>query len=101
MAVGGNKTLPISGIIRDAALWDNRGTAYGDTLLTRTDFDLPNGLVVVLRDYDADSIWCLDCSKSNGAAECPIVNFDNGHIQRTHKDFDEFLEEYIRLRIVE
>ena len=96
---GGKKTLGISGILRNDPLWVNRGTVLGDTLLTREDFDLPKHLVVILRDYDADAIWCLDCSHSDGSCECPVVSFEEGFTQRSDGNFSSFLEEYIRLRL--
>lgn len=89
----------ISGIEDDNPELEHRGTVYGDTLSCRSDFGLPEHLVVVYLGSD-DVVWCLDVSHCNGD-ECPVVAFDvfSKRTKVLHATFDEFLEEYLSVRM--
>lgn len=89
----------VSGIEDDDPKLEHRGTVYGDTLLCRGDYALPENLVVILFGAD-DAVWCLDVSQLDGN-ECPVVAFDV--FSKTTKviasTFNEFLVEYLTLRL--
>lgn len=89
----------ISGIEDDDPALEHRGTVYGDTMLCREDHALPENLVVIYLGTD-DIVWCLDVNQFDGD-ECPVVAFDV--FSKTTKPlaptFDEFLAEYLTLRI--
>lgn len=89
----------ICGIENDDPSLEHRGTVYGDTLLCREDYSLPENLVVIYLGVD-DVVWCLDVSQFDGD-ECPVVTFDV--VSRSTKPlagtFNNFLVEYLTLRI--
>lgn len=96
---GGVVEEEVSGIEDDDPTLAHRGTVYGDTLLCREDFALPENLIVVYLGAD-DVVWCLDVAQFKGV-ECPVVAFDV--FSKTTKPlastFNDFLVEYLRLRI--
>jgi hypothetical protein len=69
-----NAEALICGIEDDDPTLEHRGTVYGDTLLCREDYALPENLVVIYLGDD-DVVWCLDVSQFAGD-ECPVVAFD-------------------------
>ena len=71
---GGVMEEEVSGIEDDDPTLAHRGTVYGDTLLCREDYALPENLIVVYLGAD-DVVWCLDVAQFNGN-ECPVVAFD-------------------------
>ncbi|ADG66725.1 YobK [Planctopirus limnophila DSM 3776] len=96
---GGIVGEEISGIEDDNPSLDYRGTIYGDTMLSRTDYGLPLNLIVVYLGSD-DVVLCIDTNLFTGD-ECPVVSFDvfkktTKHLANT---FDEFLMDYLELRI--
>lgn len=88
----------ISGIEDDNPTLEHRGTVYGDTLLCREDYDLPEHLVVIYLDAD-DVVWCLDVGNSDHD-ECPVVAFDvfSKSTKPLAATFADFLIEYLTLR---
>ncbi len=96
---GGVVEEEISGIEDDDPSLENRGTVYGDTLLCRDDYALPSGLVVIYLGMD-DVVWCLDVENFDGI-ECPVVSFDvfSKSTKELAKNFEEFLAEYVTLRV--
>lgn len=89
----------IGGIEDNNPTLERRGTVYGDTLLCRTDFALPENLVVIYLSTE-DVVWCLDVSQLDGG-ECPVVAFDVFSKTTTPlaPTFNDFLAEYLTLRI--
>lgn len=58
---GGVVEEEVSGIDYDDPTLEHRGTVYGDTLLCREDYGLPENLVVIYLGAH-DVVWCLDAS---------------------------------------
>lgn len=96
---GGVVGEEISGIEDDDPTLENRGTVYGDTLRCREDFGLPSDLVVLYLGSD-DIVWCLDATRLIDS-EYPVVSFDvfTKLTKPIASSFDEFLAEYVRLRL--
>ena len=89
----------ICGIEDDDSTLEHRGTVYGDTLLCREDYSLPENLVVIYLGAN-DVVWCLDVSQFDGD-ECPVVAFDvfSKSTKPLAPTFNDFLAEYLTLRI--
>ena len=96
---GGVVEEEISGIEDDDPSLEHRGTVYGDTLLCRSDYGLPSNLVVIYLGMD-DVVWCLDVEDFHNG-ECPVVSFDvfSRRCRTLAKNFEEFLGEYVKLRV--
>lgn len=97
---GGTVGSGISGIYGDMPQALNDGTAYGDTIRTRTDFALPDHLIVVYRD-ESDAIWCLDTGATDATKEYPVVAYDAGRRRVSTTiaaSFADFFENYLRVR---
>ena len=71
---GGVVEEEVSGIEDDDPTLERRGTVYGDTLLCREDYALPENLIVIYLGLD-DVVWCLDAGQFD-SDECPVVAFD-------------------------
>ncbi len=97
---GGVVDAEISGIEDNDASLDYGGTVYGDTLVAREDYDLPDGLAVIFF-RDDEICWCLDTRSVGLDVECPVVSynlFDRKIDNIIAGDFNEFFREYLELR---
>ena len=96
---GGVVGSEISGIESNNAELDYRGTVYGDTIMCRDQYSLPESLVVIYFSDD-EVVWCLDTSRMKNE-ECPVVSYNvftskiDGELAET---FHEFFVEYLELR---
>lgn len=96
---GGVIESELSGIEENDASNDNGGTVYGDTLIAREEYNLPEDLAVIFYKYD-EICWCID-TKSQYGSDCSIVNYDLFNQNVTNKlasDFHSFFKEYLSLR---
>lgn len=97
---GGVIDAEISGIEDNNAEIDNGGTVYGDTLLCREEYDLPEYLVTIFF-RDDEVCWCLDTKEFGQTRECPVVSYNlfskviEGKIAN---DFELFFKAYLELR---
>lgn len=96
---GGRIGDGISGIWKNEPFTLNRGTVYGDTLRTRREAGLPEELIVVYRNDDTFSTWCLDTSKMYDG-ECPIVAYPlihkgKGGLVKLFDSFEEYCFDYL------
>ena len=92
---------PIAGIYDGQPLLEGGGSLYGETMLARQEFQLPESLLVVFRDDDIGAIWALDVSNNVPGEESPVVSWDvpHGRIDRTiAPTFADFLRQYLELR---
>lgn len=96
---GGVVGEEISGIENDDPRLEYRGTVYGDTLLCRENYGLPETLIVVYLGAD-DVVWCLDVNQFT-EGECPVVSFNvmSKKTSLLSASFSDFLAEYLTLRI--
>jgi len=96
---GGVIDADISGIEDDDGDLNSGGTTYGDTLLCREEYELPNYLVVVF--YKDDEIcWCLDTSRMLDM-ECLLVSYNifKRVIENDiSSSFEAFFVQYLELR---
>ncbi|NRD71847.1 SMI1/KNR4 family protein [Shewanella sp. VB17] len=97
---GGVVGAEISGIEDNNAELDYGGTTYGDTLVCREDYLLPDNLVVIFF-RDDEICWCLDIQQTDSDKESSIVSYNlfNKKIDRViADDFEKFFREYLDLR---
>lgn len=97
---GGEENSEISGIAPEGATVDERGTVWGDTSRCRSEFGLPRHLLAIYFNQD-EICWCLDLSRRAESGEVPVVSYSVFR-QEVERDlaasFQEFFEEYVKLR---
>src|SRR5262245_29146684 len=57
---GGEAGAWLAGIYENQPLLEGAGSIYGETLLARETYALPDHLVVVYSDPETQALWCLD-----------------------------------------
>src|SRR5947207_3033523 len=79
MTVAGS---PIAGILDGQPLGEDTGWVYGDTLLFRKEFQLPEHLLVIQPDEDAP--YCMDTRTADRHGEFALVclELDSHHVDR-------------------
>jgi hypothetical protein len=88
---GGPISFTISGVDDTSPLEEDFGSLLGDTLLYRSEFNLPDHLVVIQRDQDENDPHCLDLCRSDENT-CPVVGFCmvSGKITDLGENFEEY-----------
>ncbi|MBS9426323.1 SMI1/KNR4 family protein [Photorhabdus caribbeanensis] len=94
---GGVVDQELSGIENNDALIDYGGNIYYDTIYCRSEFSLPEKLVVIYF-YDDDICWYIDTSESNFGKVVNYNLFDRKVDGILSSNFTEFFEEYVKLR---
>jgi hypothetical protein len=67
-----------------------------NTNMIRAQVGIPDGIIALEYDHDADEIACLDLNRLNGD-ECPVIwyhPFQGRVIRDCAKSFDEFIRRY-------
>lgn len=90
---------PISGILRGDPLGQNISWLYGATQRFRSEFGMPDFLLVIQPDEDAP--YCLDTRRSRPDGEYPLVCYElrSRSINRMAPSFGEWFTTYLRLRV--
>ncbi|WP_394146628.1 SMI1/KNR4 family protein [Vibrio atypicus] len=97
---GGVVGSEISGIEDNNAELDYGGTIYGDTLVCREDYDLPEHLIIIFFKDD-EICWCLDYRNMDLNKEPQVVSYNlfKKNVDRiVADDFEQFFNEYLVLR---
>ena len=98
---GGIEGSEISGIEDNDVSLMYGGTVYYHTKFCRENFQLPLHLIVIY--YQDDEVcWCLDTSHIDHQGEYPVVSYDLFNFSIANeiaKNFENFFEEYLKLRI--
>lgn len=97
---GGVVGSEISGIEDNNAELDYGGTIYGDTLVCREDYDLPEHLITIFFKDD-EICWCLDYRNMDLNKEPQVVSYNlfKKNVDRiVADDFEQFFNEYLVLR---
>lgn len=84
----------ISGIIGGEPLDESGGSLYGDTLRFRTEWNLPDHLLVIQPDEDVP--YCLDTGSPSATGEFPVVCYElhSKHAGKVAADFDDWMRRF-------
>jgi antitoxin YobK len=100
---GGELGAGIAGIYENDPFMEGLGSMYGETMLAREIFEMPEGLAVVFANFEAEAIWCFDLLTRQENGELSVVAFNTDTLEASEvisRSFETFFREYLNIRIV-